>query len=160
MAFGLDRIILRDVDMSNPASTRSLSGYSLSQGKTTIVAEAGRSGLVIDADVEALASGCLNILGSLKMIARAIKPVAKPIFLSGGSRVQADKPGMFYASVKRDTVVAEGAVIGYTTDYVGRKTGDVKAPVAGLVTFIRGVPSMWQGATLVNISPIHRIPNP
>jgi predicted deacylase len=154
MAFGLDRIILRDVDMSNAASTRSLGGYSLSQGKTAIVAEAGRSGLVIDADVDALASGCLNALGSLKMIARAITPVAKPVFVTSGSRVQANTPGMFFATVKRDTVVTEGAVIGYTTDYVGRKTGDVKAPVAGLITFIRGVPSMWQSATLANVSPI------
>ena len=46
------------------------------------------------------------------------------------------------------------AVIGYTTDYVGRKTGEIKAPVTGLVTFIRGVPSMWQGATLANVSPV------
>ena len=27
-------------------------------------------------------------------------------------------------------------------------------PVAGLVTFIRGVPSTWTGATLVNVSPV------
>jgi hypothetical protein len=36
----------------------------------------------------------------------------------------------------------------------------VKSPVAGLVTFIRGVPSMWQGATLANISPILATPPP
>src|SRR4029079_5271899 len=44
MAFGLDHVILRDVDLSNAASTRSLGGYSMSQGKTMIVAEAGRAG--------------------------------------------------------------------------------------------------------------------
>ena len=66
----------------------------------------------------------------------------------------ADGPGMFYATAKRDTIVKEGDVLGYTTDYVGRRTGEIKAPVAGLITFIRGVPSMWQGATLANVSPI------
>jgi hypothetical protein len=45
-------------------------------------------------------------------------------------------------------------VIGYTTDYVGRRTGEIKAPVTGLVTFIRPVPSMWQGATLVNVAAV------
>ena len=154
LAFGLDHVILRDIDASNPASTRSLGGYSLAQGKTTLIAEAGRSGLVLDADVDALVNGCLNVLGALKMTTHAAKPAAQPVFVTGGSRVAADGPGMFYATAKRDTVVKEGDVLGYTTDYVGRKTGEIKAPVAGLVTFIRGVPSMWQGATLANVSPV------
>ena len=154
LAFGLDHVILRDIDASNPASTRSLGGYSLAQGKTTLIAEAGRSGLVLDVDVDALVTGCLNVLGALKMTTHAVKPVAQPVFVTGGSRVAADGPGMFYATAKRDTVVKEGDVLGYTTDYVGRRTGEIKAPVAGLITFIRGVPSMWQGATLANVSPV------
>jgi predicted deacylase len=153
-AFGLDHVILRDVDVTNAASTRSLSGYALSKGKTVLVAEAGRSGLTLDADVNALIGGCLNVLGSMKMINRAVPAAPKMTYVEGGSRVAADKPGMFYATAKRDTIVAKDAVVGYTTDYLGRRTGDVKAPVAGLVTFIRGVPSMWTGATLVNVSPV------
>jgi len=154
LAFALSHAIVRDVDVANAASTRSLSGYALSKGKTVLVAEAGRSGLVLTADVNALISGSLNVLGSLKMLRRAVPPMVKVTYVEGGSRVTADKPGMFYASAARDTMVAKDAVIGYTTDYLGRKTGDVKAPVAGLVTFIRGVPSMWTGATLVNVSPV------
>jgi predicted deacylase len=159
-AFGLDHIILRDIDVSNASSTRSLGGYSLAQGKTTMVAEAGRSGLVLAADVDALVSGCLNVLGSLKMTSRPVKPLLRPVFVTTGSRVQADAPGMFYATATRDAVVRENQIVGYTTDYVGRKTGDIRAPVGGLVTFIRGVPSMWQGATLVNVSPVLGAPPP
>ncbi len=154
LAFGLDHVIVRDIDVANPASIRSLGGYSLSKGKVAIVAEAGRSGTVLPVDVDALINGSLNVLGSMKMIARAVTPVAKVTWITAGSRVQADKGGMFFATAKRDTIVAEGAVVGYTTDYLGRKTGDIKAPVAGLVSFIRGVPSMWPAATLVNVSPI------
>jgi uncharacterized protein len=154
LAFGLDHIILRDVDVSNAAAARSLGGYTLSQGKTMIVAEAGRSGLVLPADVDALVSGCLNVLGSLGMITRTVKPLAKPVFVDSGKRVQAEGGGMFFATAKRDTIVQEGSVIGYTTDYVGRRTGEIKAPVTGLVTFIRPVPSMWQGATLVNVAAV------
>jgi len=133
---------------------RSLSGYALAQGKTTIVAEAGRSGLVLPEDVDALVDGSLNVLGSLKMIARKSTPLAKPVFVGTGARAQADGPGMFFAKAKRNTMVKEGDVIGETTDYVGRVTGQIKAPATGLVTFIRGVPSMWKGATLANISPV------
>lgn len=154
LAFALSHVIVRDIDVTNAASTRSLSGYALSKGKTTIVAEAGRSGLVLTPDVNALVSGSLNVLGSLKMMRRAVPPMVKVTYVEGGSRVAAEKPGMFYASAARDTMVAKDAVVGYTTDYLGRKTGDIKAPVAGLITFIRGVPSMWTGATLVNVSPV------
>jgi predicted deacylase len=153
-AFGLDHIILRDVDTTNRASTGSLGGYALSKGKTVLVAEAGRSGLTLTGDVDALVNGCLNVLGSLKMIARTVTPVAKPVWVTGGTRVAADKPGMFFATAARDTIVHEGDSIGYTTDYVGRQTGTVRSPVTGLVTFIRGVPSMWSGATLANVSPV------
>ena len=160
LAFGLDHVILRDIDVANPASIRSLSGYSLSRGKTAIVAEAGRSGTVLTPDVTVLINGCLNVLGSLKMMARPVTPVAKVVWISSGSRVQADKAGMFFATAARGALVAEGAVVGYTTDYLGRRTGDVRAPVKGLVTFIRGVPSVWPTATLVNVSPVLPVPPP
>ena len=154
LAFALDHVIVRDIDVANPASIRSLGGYSLSKGKTMIVAEAGRSGTVLTADVNLLVSGSLNVLGSLKMLRRAVPPLVKVTYIEGGSRVQAEKPGMFFAAVGRDAIVTKDQVVGHTTDYLGRKTGDVKAPVAGLVTFIRGVPSTWTGATLVNVSPV------
>ncbi|HYV95970.1 MAG TPA: succinylglutamate desuccinylase/aspartoacylase family protein [Gemmatimonadaceae bacterium] len=154
MAFGLDHVILRDVDTKNAASTRSLSGYALARGKTTFVAEAGRSGLVLTPDVDALVNGSLNVLGALKLIDRSVKPLSSPTFITAGSRVAAEKGGMFFPSVARDTRVAKDQVLGYTTDYVGRKTGDIKSPVTGLVTFIRGVPSLWPGATIVNVAEI------
>ena len=133
---------------------KSLGGYALSKGKTVLVAEAGRSGLTLTGDVDALVNGCLNVLGSLKMIARTVTPVPKPVWVTGGTRIAADKPGMFFATAARDTIVHEGDSIGYTTDYVGRPTGNVRSPVTGLITFIRGVPSMWSGATLANVSPV------
>jgi hypothetical protein len=50
--------------------------------------------------------------------------------------------------------VAKSAVLGYTTDFLGWKTGDILSPVAGLVTLIHGVPSMWPGATLAEVYPV------
>jgi predicted deacylase len=154
LAFALDHIIVRDIDTGNPANTRSLSGYSLAQGKTAIVAEAGRSGTVLPADVDALMAGCLNLLGALKMTTRPAPAPAKPVWLATGSRVEAEAPGMFFAVAGRDKLVKAGDLIGRTTDYVGRPLAEIHAPVAGLVTFIRGVPSMWKGATIANISPV------
>jgi predicted deacylase len=157
-AFGLDHVIVTDVNPSAPTAGRSLSGQALVRGKTVLVAEAGRSGTVEPGDVTMLVDGSLNVLGALHMIDRAVHPLKKPVWLFGGARVAADSAGMFFATVRRDTRVTKGSVVGYTTDYLGRKTADIRAPTDGVVTFIRGVPSMWPRATLVNIATV--VPSP
>lgn len=159
MAFGLDHIIVTDVDPSAPNAGRSLSGQALVRGKTVLVAEAGRVGTVAPADLNPLIEGSLNVLGELHMLPRTVRRVQHPVWLAGaGARVAADSGGVFFPAVARDTRVTKGQVVGHTTDYLGRPTGDIKAPIDGLVTFIRGVPSMWPRATLVNVAPVLKGP--
>jgi uncharacterized protein len=155
LAFGLDHIIVTDVNPAAPNAGRSLSGQGLVRGKTVVVAEAGRSGIVDGADVVALSDGSLNVLAALGMIDRPWTPVAHITWLDGsGPRVTADSLGFFFAAVNRDEKVTRGQVVGITTGLLGRKTKDILAPADGLVTFIRGVPSMWPHATLVTVLPI------
>lgn len=151
LAFGLDHIILLDLDLTQPGGRRNLGGYALSQGKLAFIAEAGRAGVSSPADVTALIDGCLNVMGQLKMIDRAVKPVEHPVWVGNDARVRADGPGMFYQTVQRGNYVIAGAKVGYITDYLGRPKGDVRAPTTGIVTFIRAVPSIWKNATLVNV---------
>ncbi len=161
MAFGLDHIIVTNVDPSAPSAGRSLSGQALVRGKTVLVAEAGRSGIVAPSDVTALVDGSLNVLAALKVIDRKYIPVRRAVWLDGaGARLAADSAGVFIASVDRDARVRKGQLLGYTTDFLGRKTGDVRSPIDGLVTFIRGVPSMWPRATLANVLPVLEKPAP
>ena len=161
MAFGLDHIIVTDVDPSAPNAGRSLSGQALVRGKTVLVAEAGRSGIVAPTDVKSLVDGSLNVLAALGMLDRKYTSVRRPVWLNGaGARIAADSAGVFIASVDRDARVTKGQLLGYTTDFLGRKTGDVRSPIDGLVTFIRGVPSMWPRATLVNVLPVLNAPAP
>src|SRR6476661_6289504 len=72
LAFGLDHIIVSDAD---PAVGRSLSGQALSRGKTVLVAEAGRSGVVTPTDIASLVDGSLSVLGQLQMLPRTVKPL-------------------------------------------------------------------------------------
>lgn len=161
LAFGLDHIIVTDVDPSTPTAGRSLSGQALVRGKTVLVAEAGRSGIVAPVDLTPLVDGSLNVLGQLRMIDRPVQNVAHPVWLAGaGARVAADSAGVFVPVVARDVMVKRGQIVGHTTDFLGRPTGEVRAPVEGLVTFIRGVPSMWPRATLINIAPVLPKPAP
>lgn len=157
-AMGLDHIIVRDVDLTNPASTRSASGYAASLGKVVLVAEAGRWARTDVSDVRSLEDGLLGVLGSLGMLTRAKPAPLRITWLGEDARVRADSNVAWVSLVDRDARVTAGQVIGYTTDYWGRKIADVKAPKAGLVSFIRSVPSAWAGATLVTVNDILAIP--
>jgi len=57
----------------------------------------------------------------------------------------------FHASVDRDAHVAKGAKVGFVTDYLNRPGPEILAPEAGIVMFIRAVPSLKKGDTIVNI---------
>ena len=59
-----------------------------------------------------------------------------------------------------DDRVTKGELLGYTTDFLGRKTGEIKSPIDGFVTYIRGVPSMWPKAALANVAPVLSEPAP
>jgi len=155
LAFGLDMIIVRDVDVSNPASARSLSGYAMSLGKTTVVAEAGHSGIVNKVETDALVNGSLNVLASLKMTVRPTIPAPRVTWVGSDQRVRADSGGMFYPTAKRGSRIAKGESVGWITDYVGRKVSDVPSPQSGVVTFIRGVPSLSNGATIVTVAQVY-----
>jgi len=65
--------------------------------------------------------------------------------------VTSDQNGIFYPLVKRGTYVAQGMKLGYVTDYVGKTILEARAPVAGVVTFVRAVPSMTKGETIANV---------
>ena len=157
-AMGLDHIIVRDVDLTNPASIRSASGYAASLGKVVLVAEAGRWARTDAGDVRSLEDGLLSVLGSLGLLSRAKPAPLRITWLGEDARVRADSNVAWISVVDRDVRVKAGQVVGYTSDYWGRKIADVRAPKDGLVSFIRSVPSAWTGATLVTIADILSAP--
>ena len=152
VAFGLDMVIVNDVDVTNPARTRSLSGYALCSARRPSSRRPGRSGLVTAEETALLVNGSLNVLAALKMIDRAVPPPPKITWVGHDQRVRADGGGMFFATVRaRKPRDARASTVGYITDYVGRKESDVLAPQAGIVSFIRGVPSLAKGSTIVTV---------
>ena len=62
-----------------------------------------------------------------------------------------EQTGIFYPLVRRGSYVEQGMKIGYVTDYVGKTIFEARAPAAGVVLFIRAVPSMTKGETVANI---------
>jgi predicted deacylase len=151
LAFGLDHIVVSADRPKDPAASRYLENTATTRGKASITVEAGYAGTVEAEDVEALARGCRNVMQYLKMLPGEPARVEHPVWLVKVDTIESDRNGIFYPLVRRGTYVAEGTAVGYLTDYVGKRILEVRAPSAGVVLFIRAVPSMTKGETIANI---------
>ena len=56
--------------------------------------------------------------------------------------------------VKRGTYVEAGQKVGYVTDFFGKTISEKRAPAAGVVLYVCGVPSMKKGDLMANIGQV------
>ena len=158
LAFGLDHVIIWSDRPKDPAASRYLDNTANTRGKPAIAVEAGYSGTVQPDDVALLANGTLSLMRYLKMLAGAPTVVEHPVWLGKVDTVSSEQPGIFYPTVQRGTYVEAGMKIGYVTDYFGKTIFEAHAPVAGVVLYICGVPSMKKGDTVANIGEVTQNP--
>ena len=151
LAFGLDHIIISADRPKDPNASRYLENTATTRRKPSITVEAGHAGTVEPEDVGALVEGCLNVMRYLKMLSGSPRPIEHPVWIEKVATVASEQTGIFYPLVKRGTYVEQGMKIGYVTDYVGKTIFEARAPVAGVVLFVRAVPSMTKGETVANI---------
>ncbi|MEK6300134.1 MAG: M14 family metallopeptidase [Acidobacteriota bacterium] len=158
LAFGLDHIIISTERPTDPAASRYLENTATTRGKPSITVEAGHAGTVEAGDVNALVNGCLSVMRYLKMLPGSPSLIEHPVWIEKVSTVASEQTGIFYPLVGRGNYVEQGMKLGYVTDYVGKTIFEARAPVAGVVLFIRAVPSMTKGETVANIGVAGRDP--
>jgi predicted deacylase len=159
LAFGLDHIIMQNArTVPVPGAPVTITRYTQMIGKPAIAVEAGHSGTVLAEDVEVLVQGSLNVMRHLKMLSGDAMPVAHPVWMANATVITSDREGVFHALVGPEAYVAKGTVVGYITDYYGDKVADVSSPVAGVVIYIRAIPSLKKGDNLVDIGEISEGP--
>jgi hypothetical protein len=156
LAFGLDTIIISADRPKDPAASRYLENTATTRGKPSLTAEAGHAGTVETDDVNALVSGCLNVMRYLRILPGVPSVVEHPVWIERVAAIASDQTGIFYPLVKRGTYVAQGTLVGYVTDYFGKTILEAHAPEAGVVLYVRAVPSMTKGETVANIGVVKR----
>ena len=155
IAFGIQHIQIIDRDAASPTVGRRIDGQALIRGQPVLLVGVGRSGVVADADLTAIIDGSLNLMGALKMIDRPPTHAYTPVWLDAAApRIAAPGPGAFFATVPHGAMVRKDQPLGYTTDFLGKKTGDVLSPIDGLVVYVHGLPSMRRGVTLAEVLPV------
>ena len=158
LAFGLDHIVISPNRPRDPAASVYFENTATTRGKPSIIVEAGHAGTVEEHDVALLVNGTLSVMRHLKMLPGAPAPVANPVWIDHLADVVSEQSGIFYPLVKRGAYVSAGMKIGYVTDYVGQPLFEARAKEAGVVLYVRAVPTINTGETVASVGVIGRAP--
>jgi predicted deacylase len=154
LAFGLDHIIVTTGRPSDPKASIYLENTASTRGKPSITVEAGRAGTVEPEDVGVLVEGTFSVLRHLKMLEGAPTPVESPVWIAALHNVPAEAGGIFRPLVARGSYVQKGMTIGIVTDFFGKTLFEARAPGAGVVLYIRAIPSAVKGDNLASIGAV------
>ncbi len=158
LAFGLDHIIISADRPTDPSASRYLENTASTRGKPSITVEAGRAGTVESDDVAALVDGSLSVMRHLKILPGAPAPVDHPVWIAALADVAAEQGGVFQPLVRRGAYVERGMRLGRVTDYLGRLLYEPRAAAAGVVLYVRAVPSLNKGDTIASIGVVGSAP--
>lgn len=154
LAFGLDHIVMDRERPRDPQASIYCSTTATTRGKPAITTESGALG---ETDHESIARtewGVLNIMRHLKMLEGEAQRVAHPLFIERSEVLRSTATGIFYPLVERGHTVAEGTLLGYVTDFFGKRVYDVRAAFSGEVLYILGTPPVSQGEPLAMIGQV------
>jgi len=156
LAFGLDHIVISPDRPRDPAASVYFENTATTRGKPSIIVEAGHAGTVDDADVALLTNGTVSVMRHLRMLAGAPAPVENPVWIDHLADVASTQIGIFYPQVKPGSYVSAGMKIGYVTDYVGKLLFDARAKEAGVVLYVRAVPTINKGETIASVGVVSK----
>lgn len=145
LAFGLDHIIVDRTRPTDPAASVYLTNTAITRGKPGLTIESGGLARTDDESIAAIERGVAGLLRHLRMRADGPAPLATAVWIDRSQVLTSSTTGIFYPLVERGVTVAEGAPIGYVTDFFGRRLEEIKAPYAGQVLYVIGTPAMNKG---------------
>jgi predicted deacylase len=154
LAFGLDHIIVSTGRPADPNASVYLENTASTREKPSITVEAGHAGTVMPEDVNALVRGTLSVMRYLKMLPGEPSVVENPVWIGSLHNVQTGASGIFRPLVARGTFVQKGMKVGIVTDFFGTTLEEARAPEAGVVLYVRAVPSAVKGETLASIGSV------
>ncbi len=158
LAFGLDHIIISTERPADPSASRYLENTATTRGKPSITVEAGRAGTVEAEDVTALVEGSLSVMRHLHMLPGTPAPVDHPVWIARLADVTAEQGGVFQPLVRRGDYVETGMRIGRVTDYLGRVLYEPRAAAAGVLLYVRAVPSLNTGDAIASVGVVGAAP--
>jgi predicted deacylase len=109
-------------------------------------------------DVAVLVNGTLGVMRQLKMLPGAPAAIEHPVWIDHLADVTSGSAGIFYPAVRPGTYAEAGMTLGRVTDFVGQPLGDLRAREAGVVLYVRAVPTVNKGDTVASVGVVGKAP--
>jgi predicted deacylase len=151
LAWGHDHIVVDTGRPRDPKASVYTQNTAHLRGKPSITTETGYLGMPVEEMVQRNEVGVFRLLRYLRMLPGPVELVVRPIYLERTQVMTSPETGIWYPQVERGHTVGEGTVIGYVTDFFGRRTGEVRAPFAGAVLYVVATPAMSKGEPVAMI---------
>ena len=154
LAFGLDHIVIVTDRPADPQASVYTDNTALTRGKPAITTETGQIGETGPEWVGLVERGVWNLLRHFKMMAGEPEPAEHVVWLDKTEVLRSPQTGLFYAAVKPGYTVAAGGLLGRLTDFFGQPLAEIRAPFAGVVTYVVATPPVSQGEPLAMVARI------
>jgi predicted deacylase len=156
LAFGLDHIVIDTSMPRDPAASVYCSNTAATRGKPAITTESGALGQTDEASIERIVRGCFSMMRHLKMIEGSPEMVEHPVWIDQSEVLRSEVTGLFYPLVERGHNVSKGALLGYVTDFFGKRISALRSPLDGEVLYVLGTPPVSKGEPLAYVGHIQR----
>jgi predicted deacylase len=154
LAFGMPNIVIDRSRPKDPAASLYCANTAMTRGKPATTIESGGMGVAHDEDdIARIESGVLNVMRHLHLLEGQAKIPAQVTWYEPNEVLRfpdnlPDKEGLFYPLVKKAQMVEKGALLGYVTDFFGKKIYEARAPFAGEVLYVISTPPISAGEPL------------
>lgn len=154
LAFGLDHVVIDTGRIAPPDATKFVDQTALARGIPAITTETGQLGQNDEHSIALAERGIRNLMRHLGMLEGAVESNPGVVWLEDYQVVTSPVTGVFRATVRDGYAIAEGGLLGELYDAFGAKTGEVRAPFAGVVNYVVGTPPAVEGQPLAMVSRI------
>jgi predicted deacylase len=137
---------------TDPAASIYLSNTAITRGKPALTIESGALGMSDEESIARIERGIAGVMRHLKMRVSGPEPMANPVWFSRSQVLTSPATGIFYWQVERGQRVAEGARVGYVTDFFGNQMAEIRAPFGGEVLYVIGTPAINKGEPIAFIA--------
>lgn len=132
---------------------------AMRQGVPAIVAEFGDRGEVNPSILDFAVKGIINIMRTLGMLEGETFVVNNPIYMLDEEFLDSKNDGIFYPLFEKGHYVTKGALLGFTTDYWGKRIEEFVAPYSGIIISIYLSPVVNKGDGVIHMAKVSDVFN-
>ncbi len=151
VAFGIGHIIIDETRSRDITDSKYLGNTAILLGKPAITTESGYLGRTDEESIRRNVDGVMNLLRHFDMTSGPPPPKREPIWIDRYEVVYSNTDGLFFPQTEMGFYVSKGQLIGYTTDYLGRRQEELRAPFSGIILYIINTPPTSRGEPLFEV---------